>query len=682
MVQAGGSVVLPSKRRRLLGPWIALALVVLLISAVAVGLVARQRSLQLELNQAREALSAKRYGLARQRLEALAERWTNDGEVLLLLGNCEIATGRRDDALATWSRVSRSSPYFGRAAFSRAVQLTERGRYRPAEDLLLTALSDRAGANSLELELALIRLYRYEARFDDVRRMMRSAWSRAANPAGLLKELWSIDYMPKPVELVKYALDEADNDDDRVWLGRANHAILTGHHADASLWLERCLSRCPDDNSVWQSRLNLAFVTGDAVGFLTAAAHVAAECVDAPALRAYRAFLAARFDDPITEERALWAVIENDPSNTTALERLAVLMLKAGRSTDADDLRRRKAEIDRIQDQLRTNFLDGRDLNSRAGLLADLTGKLGRRFDSQAWVIVAEAQLHKPHPKDSGSRSATFSPLPAFLTARAEALSASFGVRPEHERGAGPTLADRLADLRPATQALAGNLTAAPVDLGDGDSNGAKVDFADDAERSGLRFHFDNGKTSQRLLPETSSGGVGLIDFDGDGWYDVYCVQGGSLTAAPGGPASSSPAEGDRLFRNRGDGTFEDVSEKSGIARIAWGQGYGLGMTVGDYDDDGRPDVFVTRLMTYALYRNRGDGTFEDVTERAGLAGRRDYPTSAAFADLDNDGDLDLYVCHYTLWDPERPTICKNEQGQTLYCHPSFVPRARSSLSQ
>ena len=102
----------------------------------------------------------------------------------------------------------------------------------------------------------------------------------------------------------------------------------------------------------------------------------------------------------------------------------------------------------------------------------------------------------------------------------------------------------------------------------------------------------------------------------------------------------------------------------AGIARIAWGRGYGLGVTAGDYDNDGRTDLFVTRLTSYSLHRNRGDGTFEDVTISAGLAGRRDNPTSAAFADLDNDGDLDLYVCHYMLWDSAHPRLCQNEKGE------------------
>ena len=416
--------------------------------------------------------------------------------------------------------------------------------------------------------------------------------------------------------------------------------------------------------------------TGDTDGFLTAAAHVPASCVDEPAVLAYRAFLAARFDDPIEEQRALSALIEAEPGNTTAMERLAVLMLRSDRSNEA-----RRPPPSQSRDRPRPG--SGPDHFPRGRRYERPRGSSGRP-DEQTGPSVRFSSVgdrgrgpeYKPAPKRSGSRSGTFSPLPEALAARAEALSASFGIRPAREPANAPMLADRFADLRKKGQGPGGGTTLARGGVRKGDTNLATADFIDDAAKAGLHFVFDNGKTSEHSLPETMSGGVGLIDFDGDGWYDVYCVQGGSLTASACGPADLPPRAGDRLFRNRQNGTFEDVTEKSGIARIAWGQGYGLGVTVGDYDNDGCPDVFVSRLLTYALYRNRGDGTFEDVTIRAGLAGHRDYPTSAAFADLDNDGDLDLYVCHYTIWDPAHPMICKNEQGQTLYCHPSFVPPA------
>ena len=105
------------------------------------------------------------------------------------------------------------------------------------------------------------------------------------------------------------------------------------------------------------------------------------------------------------------------------------------------------------------------------------------------------------------------------------------------------------------------------------------------------------------------------------------------------------------------------MTAASGLADLPGG--YGHGVAVGDYDNDGRPDLFVTRWRSYALYHNLGQGRFEDVTARAGLGGDRDWPTSAAWADLDNDGDLDLYVCHYLKWDAVNPTLCIRRGSKT-----------------
>ncbi len=151
---------------------------------------------------------------------------------------------------------------------------------------------------------------------------------------------------------------------------------------------------------------------------------------------------------------------------------------------------------------------------------------------------------------------------------------------------------------------------------------------------------------------------------------------GGRFPPGPGERAT----EGDRLFRNKGDGTFEDISERSGIASFR--RGYGHGIAAGDIDNDGHPDLLLTRWRSYALYRNEGDGTFEDATERLGLGGERGWRTSAAFADLDGDGDLDLYVCHYVDWDPDRSAPCPDPKrpGRNMYCVPRAFEAERDRL--
>ena len=187
------------------------------------------------------------------------------------------------------------------------------------------------------------------------------------------------------------------------------------------------------------------------------------------------------------------------------------------------------------------------------------------------------------------------------------------------------------------------------------------------ARRALGAFTQQNGESVARQIPETFSGGVGLLDFDGDGLIDVYCVQGGTFP-----PDATTKQTGDKLFRNQGDGTFEDVSVRSKLESFP--HGYGHGVTVGDYDNDGRPDLFITRWRSYALYHNEGDGTFRDVTAATGLGGDRDWPTSSAFADLDGDGDLDLYVCHYGVWDSEHPLICTDPSKKLVgVCDPRQI---------
>jgi len=221
------------------------------------------------------------------------------------------------------------------------------------------------------------------------------------------------------------------------------------------------------------------------------------------------------------------------------------------------------------------------------------------------------------------------------------------------------TIADLLADLVETTSERRGG-AGSPTSV-------VVPTFHDAAQSARLRFVYDNDSSPRRRMPETMGGGVGVLDFDGDGWLDVYALGGGPFPDLLDAPA---PKQRDRLFRNVGDGTFEDATTRAGPADFPGG--YGHGVTVGDYDNDGRPDLFVTRWQSYALYRNKGDGTFEDVTARAGLAGNRDWPTSAAFADLDNDGDLDLYVCHYAAWNPQTSEPCPHpsEKDRFMYCGP------------
>lgn len=175
----------------------------------------------------------------------------------------------------------------------------------------------------------------------------------------------------------------------------------------------------------------------------------------------------------------------------------------------------------------------------------------------------------------------------------------------------------------------------------------------------GLDFVLRNGAQGRKYQVETLPGGLGVVDFDGDGWPDLFCVNGAALPSL----VKTGPEYGNRLFRNNRDGTFRDVTEKAGLA----GQGYGMGVAVGDYNNDGHEDLFVVGVHGNQLYRNNGDDTFTDVTEQAGFSApglKRFWSIAAAWIDYDNDGRLDLFISNYCDWQPESDPVCGG------YCHP------------
>ena len=189
--------------------------------------------------------------------------------------------------------------------------------------------------------------------------------------------------------------------------------------------------------------------------------------------------------------------------------------------------------------------------------------------------------------------------------------------------------------------------------------DGAPPWFEEIAARAGIGFVHHSGHRQRCYLPEIMGGGVALFDMDNDGFLDLYLVQSGDLL-------NPSAGDGNRLYHNRGDGTFEDVTEQSGAGI----HGYGMGVTAGDFDNDGFTDLFVTGFGGNVLLRNDGHGHFIDVTARAGVAGSG-WSTSAAFVDYDGDGSLDLFVAHYMNWRVAAEVECYSLTGVPDYCSPA-----------
>jgi hypothetical protein len=195
-----------------------------------------------------------------------------------------------------------------------------------------------------------------------------------------------------------------------------------------------------------------------------------------------------------------------------------------------------------------------------------------------------------------------------------------------------------------------------------------RIRMTNGAVAAKLDFVLRNSASGHKYQVETLPGGLGVIDFDGDGWPDLFCTNGASLPAL----VKNGPEYWNRLYRNNRDGTFSDVTVKACLQ----GEGYCMGVAVGDYNNDGHEDLFVVGVHANYLYRNNGDGTFTDVTQAAGLKGpgslgRPAWSVGACWIDYDSDSRLDLFISNYCDWEPGTDPICGGMEAQArAYCHP------------
>jgi hypothetical protein len=205
--------------------------------------------------------------------------------------------------------------------------------------------------------------------------------------------------------------------------------------------------------------------------------------------------------------------------------------------------------------------------------------------------------------------------------------------------------------------------TAAPAPAG------KDVVFTDVTRAAGIEFVHTSGAFGKKYLPETMGSGLAFLDYDGDGRQDLFFVNSADWPEKHRRTATQS------LYRNRGDGTFEDVTRKAGLAV----EMYGIGVATADYDNDGDADLFINALGPDRLFRNRGDGTFEDVTQKAGVSDPA-FGSSAAWVDYDRDGWLDLFVCNYVQWSPKEDIFCTLDGVSKSYCTPESYRGATNRL--
>ena len=223
--------------------------------------------------------------------------------------------------------------------------------------------------------------------------------------------------------------------------------------------------------------------------------------------------------------------------------------------------------------------------------------------------------------------------------------------------------------------ALAAALILLPAELCSSQAPGP-IRFEEIAKRAGIDFVTNSSPTPNKNQPETMVGGVALLDYDGDGYLDIYVVNGAAIPSLQ----KEGPQYKNRLYRNNHDLTFTDVTDKAGLG----GAGYGMGVAIGDYDNDGWPDIYLANVTGNQLFHNNGNGTFTDVTVKAGVGGgmykgKKMWSVSAAWVDYNNDGLLDLFVSNYVEWEVNHDPVCMAGK-ERAYCDPKWYKPLPNTL--
>lgn len=582
-------------------------------------------------------------------VEAALVRWLashpDDPDARLMLGMTRMTLRREDEARATLAAIAPGHPAHV-AAQNLLGQLELKRKHAAAAERAFRVAAD-ADPEAGPPRNKLIYLLSLQMRNAEVRERLWELHRISNDPRTLVDLVMALFAWENDVRGLGPELEEllkATPEDPYLRRAWGLGLLLRGRPATALPHLEAAAARLDEDPVGRAALVEAQMLMGTFDGDLDAALGQAPKRpADAARWYVTRARLEESFGRLDAARSSLEQALAVQPDDREAHFRLGQLLPRLGdeagakeHAARAEAIRARENAVRREHDRLRRQGFDSDPaLFERLGVLCRDAGMID---EARAWFKHA---IRLDPTRSSAQAALAATPerpgsLPFFLA------------RPV------PMEPGRLADRRPTPRVL----PAAPSPAA------AEVRFEDVAATAGLDLRYDAGVSDRLLLPDTMGGGVGLIDYDGDGWLDVYLVNGCPLPF----DAASPPAP-NRLYRNRRDGTFEDVTTRAGVA----GRGYGMGCAVGDYDGDGHDDLYVTGLRDTVLYRNRGDGTFEDVTARAGVESSR-WTTAAGFADLDGDADLDLVVVTYVedRLDPGR--ICRDHANHPIHCSPKLYP--------
>jgi tetratricopeptide (TPR) repeat protein len=585
------------------------------------------------------AIAERRWTLAESQLRPWLRLHPDDGKAWLRLGGVLAFAGRDADSVDAFQHVGASDPAWP-VARTLIGENALAHHDLPAAEQAFRGVAEHSPA-AVDPRRRLVYLLTLTQRQDEARAILWDLYRLTGDPrhlatiVGLATTEGDTRDMARELEVF---FKQTPRDP---WMGRGWGLMLmrVGRAAEARAYLEAAASVFEDDPLGRLALVEAQIALDDldaAAATLDASAGRPSEAARWWLLQGDLAAARGRTDEAVAAWRKSIAI---DPAERAPHYRVAQALVRQGRLDEARPLLER-VEYLRVHGVRRISALDrfmrGERTAELTEMLATLCRETGLLAEAKCWF----EETLRIDPDRSAAR----------LALRTLVVPAA-GAAPIPRLRPHPIAATETAAVAAQAQ------PTAPVRL---------IAFEETARRSGIDFQYNCAARGDMFLGDTMGGGVGLIDYDGDGWLDIYLVNGCALPYD-----RANPPRPNRLYRNEGGGRFVDVTQRAGVG----GAGYGMGVAVGDYDNDGHDDLFVTGLGRTVLYRNRGDGTFEDVTTSAGVDSAL-WTTAAGFGDLDGDGDLDLVAVTYVAADPAHVPNCPDASGQPIHCPPGqFAPQ-------
>ena len=629
-----------------------------LLAALAVGFSGWHLSRQSEeelLQSAKAALNRGANDDARRVIHLALNRFPESARTLLAAGEIELALGRPEDALAFFAQVEYDgSPAAVLTAMKAGNTLLGLRRVSEAESYFRQVLT--TDPENLVARRRLARLLMMAGRreaADHYLELVRHG-DFNTNELALLGNLENYFAYPD----LDTVFDATDNCDRQIALGAAHFSLHLHRIGQAERQFRRLAMDEPGDVDA-QAGWGVALAEiGTADEFFKWHRQLPREADTHPAIWVSRARWAEKINEPDVAVRCYWEATQRDPNDWMANNRLGLLLRSRGEGDLSQAFLDRSQRLKRLLDALYTLHMrpERRDLMLEAATLCE---SLGRLWEACGWYRAAGSL--KPERPDLQREVRRLRQLihrdsPQTLLAADRALQIDLSRfplpawpsnSPSHESDSH----ERISPVR------------------------AQVEFVDRTTSAGIDFTYFNGKTSAAdglpMMPASMGGGVAVLDYDGDGWPDLHLTQGCEW---PPQPAQTRHL--DRLFRNRGNGAFVDVTSMAGVGDDR----YSRGVTVGDYDSDGFADLYIANVGLNRLYRNNGDGTFEDASGQLGNIAEI-WTASCLLADLNGDGLPDLYDVTYLDGNSPMERVCHDDvKGSIRACTPRVFEAARDRL--